>query len=742
MLSFCLYFMMTNPATMRKAQEEVDKLGQITRDSLTKLPYIEACLKEALRLEPTAPMFSVKSNTECPLADGYVLPAGQEVMIDLHGLHRDPEVYPDPESFKPERMLDFDSLPPHAWKPFGTGIRACIGRAFAMQESILAIAGIVQNFDLELADPKYKFRTKFTLTIKPDKLMVRMRRRKPTIMLPLASHLKPTPVESTTAEDEKLAAAKLSSAHPMTVLYGSEAGSCQMLAKEVQVEATSRGFVATISSLDSCTTLPTDQPIVIVTSSYDGQPPKNAKAFVKRLETADESASKGVSYALFGAGHHEWVETYQAVPKHVDDLLQQSGAAQIIARGLGDVASDFVQQFEQWKTDLFTALMQNSSETLTNETTDVDAAQILPKTAAHKEAVVATVVESRMLAPADGKGNEKFHTAISVVNGQYEPGDYLDVYPVNATVTVLDILQRFTLDEDTLISVTVNSERKTVRAFDHLRHGVDLSRPVPRYALTKVAQHCGCPNDQATLKAMQADSAQYNTEILQPYVTLLDLIRKTRSCKLPFEVFLECLEPLRSRPYSISSSPLSRDMTLTYDVSGLTTRHLKGLSSSDTISCAIRSSRFHLPQDTETPVLCFAAGTGIAPFRAFFEHRVLQQQNGSKIGPMTLYYGCRTTTDQLYAEEFERWSETSGGLLKLVTSFSRSERPEYVQARMVLEKASISKQVMEGAEIFVCGSIAFATSLREAWAEMAKDPGCSALMDITNSARYNVDIFG
>ena len=57
--------------------------------------------------------------------------------------------------FRPERMLDFEKVPQDAWRPFGTGIRACIGRAFAEQEMLLNVALILQRFQVEMADPTY-----------------------------------------------------------------------------------------------------------------------------------------------------------------------------------------------------------------------------------------------------------------------------------------------------------------------------------------------------------------------------------------------------------------------------------------------------------------------------------------------------------------------------------------------------------------------------------------------------------
>ena len=701
MLSFCLYFMMKNLETMRKAQEEVDAIEQITRDSLTKLPYIEACLKEALRLEPTAPMFGVCSQQEVELADGFVLPAGQEVMIDLHGLHRDPLIYPDPEAYKPERMLDFDALPPHSWKPFGNGVRSCIGRAFAMQESILAIAGIVKNFDLQLADPNYKFKTKFTLTIKPDNLMVRVKRRRAIISLPLASHLKPPGVK-----EEKMTTAKSGAALPMTILYGSEAGSCHLLAKEVQAEATTRGFVASVNSMNSCTELPTDQPVVIITASYDGRPPSNAKQFVKSLQ--DGQALSGVRYCVLGMGHSEWKMTFQAVPILVDELMEKNGGTRIIERGLGDVAGNFVLQFEEWKTQLFSVLKTNSAEVV--ETSNIE---ILPRKAAHEEASLAKVVSSIKLADKTEKGKEKRRLDIEL-SGSYEPGDYIDVFPVNSTESVLSILKYFNLDEDTSIAI----DGSPVRAFDHLRHKVDFSKPVPRYMISKLASSCPCPNSQAMLSSY-AEPELYNSEVLTPGLTLFDTLKRFK-CTLKFEHFLDALEPMRSRCYSISSSPKTPTITVTYDVSGLTTKHMQQLRPGDELICSLRPSRFHLPTD-DVPVLCFAAGTGIAPFRGFAQH-------GAN---MVLYYGSRTTEDSLYASEMPDY--------KVDFRPSYSSVDGYVCHRVAKELDFVLQNVQAGAIMYVCGSVAFATSLRDLWSSLPSK--YEEITKATNSERYRVDVF-
>lgn len=125
LLSFATYFLVKNPHTLQKAQAEVDSVvgkGPIKYEHMAKLPYIEAVLREALRLNPTAPQFGLTANGNQPTSlDGgrYVIPAGAQITVWLTRVGRDPELWgEDAEVFDPERMLGerFQRLPPNAWK--------------------------------------------------------------------------------------------------------------------------------------------------------------------------------------------------------------------------------------------------------------------------------------------------------------------------------------------------------------------------------------------------------------------------------------------------------------------------------------------------------------------------------------------------------------------------------------------------------------------------------------------------
>lgn len=127
-MSFLFYRLLANPQTLQEAQREVDEIigsGPVKVEHLSKLPYITACLREALRLNPPVPGTSIgplPGTTEDPVTLGggkYLVKPGSKFTYVLEKVHKDPKVYgEDANKFRPERMLDeqFNKLPKNAWK--------------------------------------------------------------------------------------------------------------------------------------------------------------------------------------------------------------------------------------------------------------------------------------------------------------------------------------------------------------------------------------------------------------------------------------------------------------------------------------------------------------------------------------------------------------------------------------------------------------------------------------------------
>ncbi|CAG2253475.1 Cytochrome P450 10 [Mytilus edulis] len=150
-----LYNLAKNPEVQEKLYRETQNIlhdnEPITPEKLSQLSYVKAVVKETFRLYPIT--FATSRHIEDKLeVGGYMLPAGTHVQANLYGMFHDPALYPDPESFKPERWLQGEmdrtlkSLSNLVW---GHGARMCIGRRFAEQEIHIMLTKIVQNFKLE-----------------------------------------------------------------------------------------------------------------------------------------------------------------------------------------------------------------------------------------------------------------------------------------------------------------------------------------------------------------------------------------------------------------------------------------------------------------------------------------------------------------------------------------------------------------------------------------------------------------
>lgn len=180
LVAYAIYFLAENTGATEKAREEIDavvKDGPIEPHHLKKLPYVEACLRESIRLSATAPGFNIEpipteSNDESPvlLAGGkYQIPHNQPLIAVLNAVNRDSKVFEYPEEFRPEQVLGdkWDRLPAAAKKGFGTGKRECIGKAWAWQWSFLVLASILKEVSFDLADQNYKLHSNGAFSIKP-----------------------------------------------------------------------------------------------------------------------------------------------------------------------------------------------------------------------------------------------------------------------------------------------------------------------------------------------------------------------------------------------------------------------------------------------------------------------------------------------------------------------------------------------------------------------------------------------
>ena len=306
MLTFAFSYLLRNPAILAQAYAEVDRvLPGDTRPDYTqvaKLEVIERILKEALRLWPTAPAFSLAPFEDAEVG-GYTCKKDRPINVFTPGVQRNPKVWDDPETFDIDRWLPENEARhhPHAYKPFGNGERACIGRQFAMVEAKIAMAMLLRAFSI--SDPhSYKLRIKETLSIKPDEFFMRIKLRQPHERLQLGA------IE--TAETETVGSVA-GTGQKFAVLYGSSLGTARDIAEEIAERARLDGFEVVVRSMDDSFrggAMPEDKVVVVVTATYNGRAPDTAIEVERALDAgAFEGADwSGAKFAVLGVGNSQW----------------------------------------------------------------------------------------------------------------------------------------------------------------------------------------------------------------------------------------------------------------------------------------------------------------------------------------------------------------------------------------------------------------------------------------------------
>lgn len=743
LLSFTLYFLLKNPDVLAKAYEEVDAV--LGRDiaaapnyqQVNKLDYIRAILLESLRLWPTAPAFSVYPYEDETIGDGYFLKKNTFTTVLTLMLHRDPDIWgADAETFNPgnfSREAEA-SRPAFAYKPFGNGRRACIGRQFAMQEATLVLGMILQRFDL--LDPHdYDLKIKETMSIKPDGFKMRVRMRTGVTrsdMAPVAAR------EAASQEEAKPRAPRHGT--PLCVLYGSNLGATEGFAREIANAGELNGFDTTLAALDDFVgKLPTDGAVIIASASYNGAPPDNAAGFVNWLQGLSPGDLQGVRYAVFGCGNRDWAATYQEVPRRIDEKMEEAGATRFKPRGEADARDDQEGQFLAWTDDLWAQVGETLGLSLdVAEPEDAEPLyqiQIAESVTAHPVAnqtgaiPMKLVVNEELQGPSSDRSTR--HIEVELPEGVlYKPGDHLCVVPVNRPALVDRVMKRFDYNDDSFIRIHATGGRRSPFPNDStfsVRRLADLYGELQAVASRKdvsvLARHTRCPDTKAQLEALAAPAENgadlYRKDVFLKRKSVFDLLEEYPACELPFEVFLEIIPWMTPRYYSISSSPVADPGRCAVTVGvvggearsgrgryeGVCSNYLCEARVGETIYAVVKpaSGGFEMPADPSTPVIMIGPGTGLAPFRGFVRERRARKAAGEALGPALLFFGCRRPDhDYLYQEELEK--ADADGIIDLHVAFSRHEgRRAYVQDLLRESRDKVWPLIEAGARVYVCG---------------------------------------
>jgi cytochrome P450/NADPH-cytochrome P450 reductase len=755
---------------------------------LAQLDVIDRILKETLRLWPTAPAITVGAYEDTVIGGAYPIAKDYPVQLLIASLHRDPAAWENPEVFDIDRFLPEReaNIHPHAYKPFGNGLRACIGRQFALTEAKLALAVVLQNFALhDAAD--YKLAVKETLTLKPDHFVMRVRARRPHERMSQA----PTATAAVAGGGDGREAAIEGAGQVLTILTGTSLGTCRDIAAEIAERATAGGFSVRTGALDECAEgFPEKGMLVVVTSTYNGRAPDNAQkleAAILQGRLAQKRAPE-LRYALLGCGNTQWRETYQAFPKLVDATLQQSGATAFVPRGEADADRDFDGALDTWTRQLWAALGDTAQTQKPRLSANiVDGASL--RVRAMPEAAMAMEVLGNDELVRDPTGlwdhareaprASTRHITLRLPDGvSYNVGDHIAIYARNRPEIVDRLLERLDLAPDAVLVLQGQGARvrhlpigTPVTARQLLSDFVELQDPLTRRDLRALAAVAHAETTRAALAALVEESdasrAAFEAEITARRVTLADILLRYPDIKPGVEGLLELCAAIRPRFYSISSTPLEDSSRVSLTVGtldapawsgvgqyrGVASSYLMGAAPGQSVLGYVRRPNppFAPPSDSRLPMVLIGPGTGIAPLRGFLRERAAQRRAGEAVGRSLLFYGCRHPDhDWFYREEMEDWAREGVAELHVAFSSLEGHPHRYVQDALRDAADAVWSAIGEGAPIYVCGDGRFmapavrATLIAICQEKQGMDHAeASAWLEaLIQSGLYQQDVFG
>jgi sulfite reductase (NADPH) flavoprotein alpha-component len=507
----------------------------------------------------------------------------------------------------------------------------------------------------------------------------------------------------------------------ITIAYGTESGNSKKIANVFASRAKQEGIHAKIISLDQyrLTDLAKEEYFLTVISTQgEGEPPASAKKFYDHIHQNGFNLPK-LKYGVLALGDTSYPMFCKA-GEDVDHQLSHLGGERIVDIQRCDV--DFETDAQNWMSDVIQKISGSQSVMVT------------PK--AVKKSTGKKIYQGEILTNINlndqGSNKQTHHIEISCEDVYYKPGDSLGIVPHNPVAVVEAIISHTGIDAER----TFVHRNETCTAYELLHKKLNIVY-LPERVVAKYA-------------------TQIQEEIPSIKTGLLDLIRRY-PVKDPahFEIFLQQLEPITPRLYSISSSLESVDGEVHLTVArdkfsieeelkyGLCSDHLCSLNPGAKIDFYIHhNDQFRLPEDHKD-VIMIGPGTGIAPFRAFLSER----ESAGASGRNWLFFGDQHfTSDFLYQTELQQWKE--GGVLHaLDVAFSRDQAEKiYVQDKIKQRAGEFFQWLENGATLYVCGAKKMSEDVEKTIVDLIKKTGTSEdaesyINELKTAGRYQKDVY-
>jgi sulfite reductase (NADPH) flavoprotein alpha-component len=384
---------------------------------------------------------------------------------------------------------------------------------------------------------------------------------------------------------------------------------------------------------------------------------------------------------------------------------------------------------------------------------------------------IVKVKENKRLTPASYDRNI-FHIEFDLTGTglTYDIGEALGIHSHNDTEAVSEFISAYGLNADDLVEVPNRDDDSVLEVrtvFQALQQNVDIFGKPPKKFYEALGEFA---TDEAEKKALLAiaspeGAAEFKRRSEVDFVTYADLLLEYPSAHPSFPDLVKIVSPLKRREYSIASSqkvhpnavhllivavnwtdPRGRERW------GHATRYLSRLQIGSEIVVSVKPSVMKLPQSTTAPLIMAGLGTGLAPFRAFVQHRAWQKEQGHEIGPVLLYMGSRHKSQEyLYGEEWEAYVD-AGIVTLLGCAFSRDQKEKiYIQDRMRQTLQDIREAYLEKeGSFYLCGPTwpvpDVAAVLEEAIKEDAEKKGAKVdvarvMEEMKEAGRYVLEVY-
>ncbi|XP_061226509.1 nitric oxide synthase 1 [Neopsephotus bourkii] len=520
-----------------------------------------------------------------------------------------------------------------------------------------------------------------------------------------------------------------------------------------------------------------------------------------------------VRFSVFGLGSRAYPH-FCAFARAVDTLLEELGGERILRMGEGDELCGQEESFRTWAKKVFKAacdvfcvgddvnIEKANNSLISNDrswkrskfrlTYVAEAPELTQGLySIHKKRVYAArlITRQNLQSPKSSRLTifVRLHT-----NGhqelQYLPGDHLGVFPGNHEDLVNALIDRL---EDAppanqLVKVELLEERSTALGvisnwtdedrvppctiFQAFKYYLDITTPPTPLLLQQFALLATSDKEKKRLQVLSKGLQEYEEWKWSKNPTIVEVLEEFPSVQMPSTLLLTQLPLLQPRYYSISSSPemYPGEVHLTVAVVSYRTRDGEGpihhgvcsswlnrIQTDEVVPCFVRGAPgFHLPQDPQVPCILIGPGTGIAPFRSFWQQRLFEiQHKGLKPCPMVLVFGCRQSRiDHIYKEE-TLFAKAQGVFRELYTAYSREpDKPKkYVQDVLQEQLAQTVFKALKEQEghIYVCGDVTMAGDVLKTVQRIVRQQGQLSVEEagafiskLRDDSRYHEDIFG